>query len=267
MKRICTQNIVRSTVLVLSVVLTLSGCLQSETVIQVRPDGSGEVVEQFAMAAGIVEMLAGFSAMGGDDQFSLYKEDELRARASQMGSGVRFLGVEETSSSWGEGYVARYAFSDINTLRVNQNPSDNVPMEPDGLPGSNEEYLTFSFRRGNPSTLEIHLPQPEESDSDEADEGEPSPDDLAAAMQFYEDMRVTVQVEVLGTVVATDAGHRTGNTVTIMDIDFNRILQNPELTRAILGKGAGRLADVQRLAHGVDGFAIESKERITITFR
>ena len=54
---------------------------------------------------------------------------------------------------------------------------------------------------------------------------------------------------------------------TIMDIDFNRILQDQELTRAILGQGAGSLAEVQRLAQGAEGLEIESRDRITVTLR
>ena len=247
--------------LAVGITLMLSGCLQSETVVRVRPDGSGEVVERFTMAAGVVEMLAGFAAMGGEESFSLLDEAELRGRAGRMGPGVRFLGAEPVETGWGEGYVARYAFTDINTLRVNQNPSENVPMEGEEA----EEYLTFSFRRGNPSVLEVRLPGGDESaaDGDEA----PSPDEIAAASQFYQDMRIAVRIEVIGSIVSTNADHRSGNTVTLMDIDFNRILQSPELSAAVLGNQAGSLAEVQRLVQGAEGIAVETKEAITISLR
>jgi hypothetical protein len=270
MKRSAKQPGATMIVLVAAALIMLSGCLQSETVIRIRPDGSGEVVERFSMAGEIVGMLAGFASMGGQQEFSLIQPDELRARAGQMGPGVRFLGAEATSSEWGEGYIARYSFEDINTLRVNQNPSDNVPLSGDELPGEpvSKEFLTFSFRRGNPSALEVLLPAPDDESFDEESVVQAQdPEELAAAMRFYEDMRIAVRIEVIGTLVSTDADHRRGNSVTLMDIDFNRIIRNQELSRAILGQGAGSLAQVQRLALGTEGVQIEAKDRITLTLR
>lgn len=247
----------------LTAALALAGCLRSETTIRVRPDGSGEVVERFLMNHEVVEMLAAMAQMGGNQDFSLVDEGELRARTLAMGDGVSFMGVEPLADSWGEGYEVRYQFSDINTLRVNQNPGDNVPMD-DGEP-SVQEFVTFAFQRGNPATLEVRLPQPEEVVS-EADDP-PSPDELAAAAQFYQDMRVQVRVEVIGTLVDTDAEYRSGNSVMLLDVDFNRILRDPELTRAVLANQTSSLAEIRKITGGAVGFDIEPKDRVVLRLR
>ena len=243
--------------------IVLVGCLQVETTIRIRPDGSGEVVERFLMGHDIVDMLAGMALMSGEQDFSLIDEDDLRSRAALMGQGVTFAEVEALTQSWGEGYIARYRFDDVNTLRVNQNPGDSVPLESDEP--SVREYLTFAMRAGNPATLEIRLPQP--GDVETAADEPPSEQELEAATQFYRDMRIAVRVEVLGTLVDTDAQHRSGNTVTLLDLDFNAILDNPALRRAVLSNQASSLAEVQRIARDTAGFDIEPKDSVIIRLR
>ena len=241
----------------------LAGCLQIETTVRVRPDGSGEVVERFLMAHGIVEMLAGMAQMGGEPDFSLINPQDLQSRAAQMGQGVSFSGVEPLSDSWGEGYVARYQFRDINSLRVNQNPGDSVPLESDEP--SVREFLTFSMQRGNPATLEVRLPQPDEVQTEA--EAPPSEEELEAAAQFYRDMRVAVRIEVVGTLIDTNAQHSSGNTVTLLDLDFNRILDNPTLRRSVLSSQASSLSEVQQIAREAEGFDIEPRERVMLRLR
>ena len=129
-----------------------------------------------------------------------------------------------------------------------------------------EEYLTFSLRRGSPAVLEIRLPGGDDEAAGSGDDA-PSVDALAAASQLYQDMRISVRVEVIASIVSTDATRRSGNSVTLMDIDFNRIPQNPELTAAVLWNQAGSLAEVQRLVQGTEGIAVEPRKVVTISLR
>jgi hypothetical protein len=255
--------------LALGAVVLLSGCLQSQTTVKVGRDGSGQVERTFVMKHEIVEMLAGMSGTAPAD-FELYEDGELEEEAASMGSGVTLRSVEEINNSFGLGYKAVFAFSDINNLRVNQNPGDSVPS---GDPGeSSEELVTFSLNRGNPATLVVMMPQSEEEDeAEELDmedaEGAPSSEELEGMTEFYRDMRIGFDIQVQGSIVETNATHRNGNTVTLMDIDFNQILSDPEATRRLIENQVDSLIEVQDLVQNTEGISVEFQEEVSVRFR
>ena len=258
------------------VVLVLSGCLQSQTVINVNLDGSGTVEETFLMQKDIAQMLASMSESGSA---SLLDRDELERGAADLGSGVTLESAEEMSTDWGSGYRAVYAFDDINNLRVNQNPSDDVPSQ--GAEMGEEtpsavEYIQFRMNRGRPATLEIIMPEPDEGEMEPAEsetmpEGMEAPEisdeDMQGLASLYTDMRISVDVVVNGTVVDADATHRDGNRITLMDMDFNRILEDPQLMQQLAQQEPGSLSQVEAMVNDVPGIKAELKRRVQVRFR
>jgi hypothetical protein len=254
--------------LTLGAAVLLSGCLQSQTTIKVGRNGSGEVERTFVMKHEIVEMLAGMSGTAPAD-FDLYEDGELEAEAASMGSDVTLRSVENINDSFGRGYRAIFAFDDINNLRVNQNPGDAVPS---GDPGeSSEELVTFALTRGNPARLVVMMPQAEEDEADDLDtmddEGAPTSEELEGMTEFYRDMRIGFDIEVEGSIVDTNATHRSGNTITLMDIDFNQILADPEATRRLIENQVDSLVEVQDLVKNTEGISVEFKEEVSVRFR
>ncbi len=254
--------------LTLGAVILLSGCLQSQTTIKVGRNGSGEVERTFVMKHEIVEMLAGMSGTAPAD-FSLYEDGELEAEAASMGSGVTLRSVENIDDSFGRGYKAVFVFDDINNLRVNQNPGDAVPS---GDPGeSTQELVTFSLTQGNPARLVVMMPQSEEDEAGEVDtmddEGAPTSEELEGMTEFYRDMRIGFDLEIEGSIVDTNATHRSGSTITLMDIDFNRILSDPEATRRLIENQADSLIEVQDLVKNTEGISVEFQEEVSVRFR
>lgn len=262
---------VRYAGLALAAVLLLTGCLQSRTVINVNSDGSGTVEETFLMREDVAQMMA---SMGGEESFSLLDRDELRGAASDYGSGVNFESAEEMSTDWGTGYVVVYAFDDINELRVNQNPSDDMPEAAGETEGA-VEYIRFTMTQGNPATLEIVLPEPEEEaapgGSDSMPESGEAPEISSEQMQgmasAYTDMRVSVDVVVNGTIVDTDATHRDGNRVTLIDMDFNKILEDPAVMQQLAQQEPGSLSAVETMVTDIPGIAVETRRRVQVRFR
>ena len=146
-------------ILVLTVVILLSGCLQSRTVVTVETDGSGTIEERFLMQNQIVQMLAGMSEQ---ESFSILDREELERGAADFGQGVTLETAEEVSTEWGSGYRAVYTFEDINRLRVNQNPSEDIPADDAEMPGGPPEateYIQFRMSPGSPASLEIIMPK------------------------------------------------------------------------------------------------------------
>ncbi len=262
--------------LLLSVVLLFTGCLDMRTIISVNKDGSGTVEQRFLMQKQFVEMLQGMAAMSGEGQDDsegsfMYKPEELKANAAGMGKGVRFKTAEPLETSSMEGYRVVYSFSDINTLRVNQNPGDAVPAPSDDGDGEQApEYLTFSFKKGPTATVQIHLP--DEKDSDDAQDGagsagaEPKQEDIDMAKQLYKDMRLTMLVKFNGSIVKTNATHRNGSEITLMDMDFGKIMSNDELVKKLAAAEAESLEATKAYVNNVPGVKVEQNQTVEVQF-
>ena len=262
--------------LLLGVILTTAGCLRSEKVVTVRADGSGYVEETFLMRSEFVQMIAGMSQQG--EEFDLVDREKLEAQAADMGDGVSLESVEPLNNDWGEGYVARYRFASIKNVRVNQNPGENVPSQgPSAGPETDTtEYIRFDFTEGNPSTLTIALPEKTTStDSGESgsaqsgssSSGQPNAEQMQQVMSFYEDMRIHMAVKVDGTIVNTNATHRDGQTITLMDLNFNEILEDEELTKQLLSDEADSLTDLQDRLKEYPGVKVEFQEQVNVDMR
>jgi hypothetical protein len=185
----------------------LAGCMDVETVIKVKPDGSGTVEETMIMSKETVEqmkmMTSGMAGMFTDGEegqaaptpepFSLLDEEELKSKAKEMGEGVTYVSGKELSTEKGEGYVAVYAFTDITKLKINKEPDSpmgsgmgmemgmapGMEMEPDMEPESSVnlapgmEKVTFEFTPGESAVLKLRIPQ-EESGSEVSETPEDS---------------------------------------------------------------------------------------------
>src|SRR5687768_9030254 len=101
---------------VLIVVVTatiLTGCINSTTLIKLKPDGSGTVEQTTLMNfAAMKQMIPGAEKqMGGP----MINKEDLERTAARMGKGVRLVSAEPTKGANGfEGTKAIFAFDDIN---------------------------------------------------------------------------------------------------------------------------------------------------------
>ncbi|HEV8133010.1 MAG TPA: hypothetical protein VGQ81_17305, partial [Acidobacteriota bacterium] len=154
----------------------MTGCISSTTVIKIKPDGSGTVVQTTTMNAKMVaqmkEMMAEMAkAMAGDkpatekapEAGALFTESEARGKAAKMGEGVRFVSSEPIKTSEAEGIRAIYAFDDITKLKVEEKPSAPGPVAAQGMAPQEADSsgMTFRFTKqanGN-SLLTVLVPE------------------------------------------------------------------------------------------------------------
>ncbi len=282
------RNVGRIGILVLACSL-ITGCFSIETVVHVNKDGSGTVTEKMLMGRMFVEqmkaMASQMGSMGGDAAgggFALLDEEKLRARAARMGEGVSLVKAEPVSNAKGEGYKALFAFTDVRKLRLNQNPGDVMPSSPGEEAPPAEEFIVFAFDAGSTSILKITMP--EESDDEGAgesmtddesfggmDEGEVgNPDDEAMAEQMkmmFKDMRISMAVEVEGEIVDTNASHREGSRITLMELDFGKLLENPEKFEALQSAEGQNLQEVKKLMEDLPGIKVELNPELKVSFR
>jgi hypothetical protein len=175
----------------------------------------------------------------------------------------------------GSGYKAIYSFSDINDVRINQNPGENVSPPPMGgeEEGPVEEWLRFNFKGGKTATLEIIYPQDvaEDMDQEEAAEAEAdlesNPEMMQMMQELYEDMHIGIAVEVNGEIVETNASYVDGSTVTLMDIDFAKILEDEQKFKELMSANPETVEEMKELVKDNPGIKVEIEKAIRIRFR
>ncbi|MCK7529455.1 MAG: hypothetical protein MZV64_73840 [Ignavibacteriales bacterium] len=78
-----------------SLTILLAGCLQVETTINVKKDGSGTINEKVLMSKTFVNMMKEFAQAFQDsastEEFSLFKDDEIIADAKDYGDDVKYV--------------------------------------------------------------------------------------------------------------------------------------------------------------------------------
>jgi hypothetical protein len=159
-----------------------------------------------------------------------------------------------------------YAFTDINKLRIDQNPGDSMGG-PGGAPeGGRKDPVVFHFKPGQPAQLRISMPAPQFKP---AKPGDAEPDDTTLQMmqQMLKDLKIVSVLEVGGTVSESNAEYRDGSRVSFLDVDFNKVLANPAKFKAMIKANPQTLEDAKKLIHGIEGVKIETAPEVTIQFQ
>jgi len=285
------------------ILFSLVGCLQVDTLIKVKPDGSGTIEETVMMSKEMVQMMTGMMQQmmegmaegmeeGGEEpsakqpekeqaqeSFDLFDEAKLKQEVGDMGEGVTYVSGKKISTDTFEGYEAVYAFTDINKLKLNQNPSDNVPSGPsEGDSEEKEEYVTFHFKRGKPATLSVKLPEGNPDEKDDVakpdETAEPSADEqqqaammLAQMKNMFKGMKIAMAIEVEGDVVETNATHVEGSRVTIMELDFGKLLEMPEKLVQFSQLQPETVEDAKAFMKDIPGFKVDMNKELMVKFK
>ncbi len=264
--------------------LGLTGCLQIEKIVKLKPDGSGTIEETVVMGKDVLaqmeQMAAGFGAKvekkedkPGAKGFELMDEKKLKSAAAQMGDGVSFVSAKKIENDKGSGFVATYAFKDINKLKLDQNPGDAMPVAAPGKTGGGPgkgkvEPVRFKFTKGTPAELVVVMPVPDLKKTEKKEQAE-GMEDMAMQMmkQMFKDMKVSMAVEVSGTIQETNAEYQDGSRVTLMEMDFNKLLSDPEKFKKLAKENPKTLQESKALMKGIDGVKVETAPEVRIKFR
>ncbi len=258
-------------------VLFLTGCVDTSTIVKVNRDGSGTIEETVIISMGFLELIQGMSGESSEasEDFNILDKDKLKEKASQIGEGVTLVSSENIKTDSGSGYKAIYSFKDINKIRINQNPAENVPTPGSVGPDTEEtgEFITFKFKKGGTSTLEILKPQEkfsgDQSGGSKGAEQKPATDPgmLDMMRQIYQDMRISIAVDVAGTITSTNAQYRDGSRITIMELDFGKLLEDEERFQELVQADPDTLEETKELFKDLPGMKVEMQDTIKISFR
>ncbi len=261
--------------------VTIASCVESTTLIRVNRDGSGEVEETFLMKTDVLNMLMGFAETPGDKNEQaqgLINMEKLERKALAMGKGVTLKSAEELSSEKGQGYRAVFSFKDINNLVVNQNPDENVPStDTTGEDAPETEYITFQFRKGSDSEtslLTIFNPPEETEETVPMEEREkteaPAAKDeemIEMLKEIFRGMRIHIALEVDGTIISSNAAYLEGSKVTLIDMDFSKIIENEELFRKLATEDTESIEKTKEIIKDIPGIRVELQDQVEIQFQ
>ena len=252
------------------IVGTLPSCMTIDSVINVKPDGSGTVVDKIVLKPAAKQMLEGLGdAAGGASP--LLDEAAYKQRAETL--GAEFVSVKKIEGE-DDGVEVTYKFADIANLKF-------VPSEgasPSGGAGDDSEQenpITFEFTAGDPAKLKVKLPDDfhdikssaqEAGGGDEADaEGADELSDQMMAMMapMFKDMKMRVRMHFEDEIVKTDATVSKGNDVIIMFIDFGKVVGTEGgLKKLMETDGSDRDA-----INTMPGVMLQLKDEFEVTFK
>lgn len=85
--------------------------------------------------------------------------------------------------------------------------------------------------------------------------------------QMFKDMKITIAIEVAGKIAQTNAEHVTGPRVTLMEMDFNKVLANPEKFKELTKAQPKSIEEAKAIVKGVDGIKAETQPEISVKFQ
>jgi hypothetical protein len=260
--------------LIAVVAVTCTGCLRSSTVIELKPDGSGTILQETGLTPDAMAMIKGFAAQnqsaGASSGVSdLFTEDQARKAAETM--GVTFVSGEPFKTSTLEGYRSRFAFDDITKVKVNMDQT-TASMSPNSG-GTRQPPFSFAFDKGAASSL-LTIQMPEQGPGGQkllpglgaggAGTTDVQKAQAAQAMAMMKMMLkglfVDVTLNVNGRILKSNAPYVDGSRVTLMQVDFDKLLADEAAMKRLEAA-----SDLKSLAN-IPGLKVVSEPKLTIEF-
>lgn len=271
----------RRVVIPLLVAGLLVSCVNVSSRVTVRPDGSGTVTERMVLPAQVTMMMQSLQQLGDSAATSpaLLTEEDVRDRSESM-SGMRLESVTMLSDDRGEGYEAVYAFDNLNDVSYDPAPGDVLPD--DTRQGREENPMDLlsavdlSFEPGTPATLTVGMPRDDDPEiEDDTRPDDPPVDDPSSPReeklirQMLQDSGVRLVIDVEGDIIETNATHRSGSSITLIDVDFGEIMKDSTSFSRMMSNDfdVGSTAAAYDSLNTVPGITIEPQENVTIRFQ
>ncbi len=279
-------------VVVISVMLFLSGCLDVTTVVEVKKDGAGRIIETVYMSGAMMGMMKTMAGLGGDDfspdgPFDDIDEEQYKEDAAEKGEGVSFVSAKKVTKPDGsEGVQAVYAFKDINKVQISNMPNDPSGESEDD-PGIQDEPIIFKMTKKEKKTrLVISVPQMDisetEKETSKKDESPVKPDNAQAramAKQMFDGFRFKILVKLVDCEIASsnasyqspDPVTKKMQNITLIDLNFNEIAKDDSTWDKIISLDDDQeiksMAQAMEKLKDIEGIKIETAEKITIDIK
>jgi hypothetical protein len=271
------MKILKTTLICASLTLLLVGCLQIETTINVKKDGSGTINEKVLMSKTFVNMMKEFAQAFQDststEEFSLFKDDEIIADAKDYGDDVNYVSHNFISDEQWEGYHAVYSFTDISKVKIQPDPDSKVGMSEEGAETeANKEYYFFKFKKGDVPELIIDRPDldftSESKDNSQSDTSEQSDEEMGEeALKMMQGMKINIALQVDGNITSTNASYVEGSKITLMQMDFGEMMKNKESFKEFKNNEPKNIEEMKKFLEKFPGMKIEVNKPISVKFK
>lgn len=260
---------------VLLAAASLTACLNSTTLVKLKPDGSGTVEQTTLMnMAALKGMMGPNSQMNGP----MMNQADLERTAKSMGEGVRLVSSEPIKGDGGfEGVKAIFAFDDINKIQVSQSPSMSGGTGARSSEPTADDPVKFKLTRsGGTSTLSINfIDRPGAGKTDKTPASPPGDmPDLSNPMimnmmkSMFQGFKINIGLEVVGSIVKTNAEYVSGSRLTLLELDVAAVLADEAKFKALQGKLGpdASLSEVKPYLKDIKGIKVDGPS-ITVEFK
>lgn len=257
-------------------VMASAGCISSSTIVTIRPDGSGTIEQTVSMRAETAKqlqaMMAGLRGGGVAASDELFTAADAMAAARELGEGVTFVSSERVPDAGRVGRRARYAFGDIRTIHISQRPASPGPAAGAGPRRQASDDVRFDFERQPSGTarLSIRFPQAEAgsaeaSTPDTAPPRAPTAEELDGLKKMLDGLRIDIALDVAGTIVDTNSPYVSGSRVTLVEVDFARVIEHPDRLARL--REPKNLDEAKALLRDLPGVKISLDRELWVVFR
>lgn len=278
---------IRRTFALIVAAAVVAGCMNISSTLTVGPDGSGTITERLTLNPQFAMMMQKMKQMGDSTATSdqLFTEEEVREEADAR-PGMQIETVEVISGFDGEGYEAVYAFDNVNDINYNPSPDDALPDEAadeagdEGGDGPFEllSAVDVSFSPGSPATLTLHMPRDTTEDGEAEEDafslegpgdGDTSEQEMQMVREMMKDAGINLSITIDGEIVETNATHRSGDTITLMDMDFGKVAEDSTAFYRLMRSEEESLSPEAAIdsLNALPGMTIEPQETVTVRFR
>lgn len=247
--------------------LALPSCLQNETTITLKKDGSGTIIEETLLGAQMMVMMTQFAQPGQPDPIAaMFSEDKAKAKTAELGEGVEYVKTEMFEKNGKKGARIHYKYADIN--KISLNPKDAVnDMKKKIAPDEGKEKLEnvkFAYADGK---LKIIVPPTDfdEMKMDGAEGGDPQ--HVAMVKKMMADMRLSMKLVVADGIAETNASHVEGDTITLFDVQVGKMLDQKDALKKISETAKTDMQAAKTAFGNLDGIKVETKDDVTVTLK
>ncbi len=277
-------------------VCLFSGCIQDNMLINVKPDGSGTIEETVLVSNSFIDMMQDMGKEMKEEGKEGAKQDpageekkapdivaEMMEKAQKntkdYGEGVTFVSAKRSKTETASGYTAIYSFQDIGKVALNQNPGKKTPGDEGAKDkdkdASKNDTIRFAFTKGSPARLTVYMPPPKPAKKDEKNaapekekpQTKDDPNSIEMMKAIFKDMRVSITLNMEGDIVNTNATYRSGRKVTLIDMDFGKLIGDIELLKKINKEQPESIEEMKKMVKDIEGLKLEFNNPVTIDFK
>ena len=254
-----------------------SGCLQVETTLFVKKDGSGTINEKVLFSKTFVNMIKEFTEAFQDststDEFTFYEDENIIADAKDYGEDVVYVSHAKIDIDNWEGYQAVYSFDDVAKVKIAPDPDSKIDMEEEAVSNElHEDFYFFKFVNGDTPQLIIDRPDLDinmdsSADEDSTDSEQNDFENGEEFFQLMQGMKINIAVQVDGEIENSNATYVDGSTVTLFQMDFGEMMKNKETFKEFKKSEPKNIDELKSYLGKLNGIKIEVEKPITIDFK